>query len=296
MKSVSVNIIHAFASNNTGGNPAGVVLNADNLTIAEKLHVARQVGLSETAFVSESNLADFKLDFFTPSKQIPHCGHATIATFSYLKQQGMVTGDKSSKETIDGVRQIFFEGQDAFMEQSAPVALPLAALDRANSLRALQLKESDLLPGHEPAIMSTGNNFLIVPVKNTIYLERMQPDLQLVEAISATYNLIAFYVYAPSQSEDVIATTRMFGPYYGIPEEAATGMAAGPLACYLDQHQSVKANHMEIAQGYFMNPASPSRIKVRLQKSNGIIEKVFAGGNAFVSRQLTVQLRGSLTF
>ena len=291
MKKITVNIINAFSSNNTGGNPAGVVLDADNLTSTDKLHVARAVGLSETAFVSKSNQADFKLDFFTPTKQIPHCGHATIATFSYLKQQGIISGDKSSKETIDGVRQIFFEGEDAFMEQGSPVELPLAALDRDNSLRALQLEESDLLQGYEPAIISTGNNFLIVPVKSQDYLERMQPDLAMIEAISATYNLIAFYVYAPSELKGVIATTRMFGPNYGIPEEAATGMAAGPLACFLDRHQSVKPNHMEIAQGYFMNPPSPSRIKVRLQKSNGHIEKVFAGGGAFVSRQLTVQIK-----
>lgn len=296
MKNVTVNIIHAFASNNTGGNPAGVVLNADNLSNTDKLNVARQVGLSETAFVSVSNQADFKLDFFTPTKQIPHCGHATIATFSYLKQQGMITGDKSSKETIDGVRQIFFDGDDAFMEQSSPVEIQLAALDRANALRALHLKESDLLQGHEPAIVSTGNNFLLVPVKNHYYLERMQPDLAMIEAISATYDLIAFYVYAPSETKDVIATTRMFGPYYGIPEEAATGMAAGPLACYLDKHQNLEVDHMIIAQGQFMNPASPSRIKVRLQKSNGLIEKVFAGGSAFVSRQLTVQLKDPITF
>ncbi|MFZ6009121.1 MAG: PhzF family phenazine biosynthesis isomerase, partial [Bacteroidota bacterium] len=82
MKEVTIKIINAFSIQGTGGNPAGVVLNADNLSPAEKQRVAAATGLSETAFVSRSNQADFKLDFFTPVRQIAHCGHATIATFS----------------------------------------------------------------------------------------------------------------------------------------------------------------------------------------------------------------------
>ena len=106
MKEVIIKIVYAFSISGVGGNPAGVVLNADNLSIEEKQRIAGYVGLSEIAFVSKSNQADFKLDFFTPTRQIAHCGHATIATFSYLKKKGFVIGDRSSKETIDGSREI----------------------------------------------------------------------------------------------------------------------------------------------------------------------------------------------
>lgn len=88
---IEVQIINAFVDNQKGGNPAGVVLNADNLTNEQKLKVASKVGLSETAFVSKSTMADYKLDFFTPTRQIAHCGHATIATFSYLSQLGLIS-------------------------------------------------------------------------------------------------------------------------------------------------------------------------------------------------------------
>lgn len=77
---VRVEIVNAFVDAGTGGNPAGVVLDADGLSDGQKLAVARQVGLSETAFVSASEVASFKLDFFTPARRIAHCGHATIAT------------------------------------------------------------------------------------------------------------------------------------------------------------------------------------------------------------------------
>ena len=119
-KIVTVQILNAFAENGTGGNPAGVVLNADDLSDKNKLEIAKKVGLSETAFVSKSNTEDFKLDFFTPNKQIAHCGHATVATFSYLRQIGTLQNNSSSKETINGKRKIEIIGDLAFMEQLAP--------------------------------------------------------------------------------------------------------------------------------------------------------------------------------
>ncbi|MEQ8364863.1 MAG: PhzF family phenazine biosynthesis isomerase [Cyclobacteriaceae bacterium] len=130
MRSIKVNVIHAFADNLKGGNPAGVVLEADELDNNQKLGIAAKVGLSETAFVSRSQVADFKLDFFTPNKQIPHCGHATVATFSYLRQRGRIVKNTSSKETIDGTRQIFFDEDLAFMEQRAPEFIPLEQSDK----------------------------------------------------------------------------------------------------------------------------------------------------------------------
>lgn len=121
----NVKLIHAFSLNGSGGNPAGVVLEADGLTREQKQAIAAKPGFPETAFVSQSTTADFKLDFFTPIKQIPHCGHATIGTFTYLKRTGVITSDRSSKETIDGTRQILYIDQYAFMEQSAPRFQPL---------------------------------------------------------------------------------------------------------------------------------------------------------------------------
>ena len=98
LKVIDVQILNAFVEDDKGGNPAGLVLNADNLTYKNKQEIAQKVGLSETAFVSTSKTEDFKLEFFTPNRQIAHCGHATIATFSYLKQQNILNSNNSSKK------------------------------------------------------------------------------------------------------------------------------------------------------------------------------------------------------
>lgn len=73
----------------------------------------------------------------------------------------------------------------------------------------------------------------------------------------------------------------MFAPRYGIPEESATGMAAGPLACYLHDRAGVATTEMEIEQGHLMVPASPSLINVNLAlDASGAVRSLMAGGRA----------------
>ena len=86
------------------------------LTKKDMLQIAAKIGLSETAFVSKSKTEGFKLDFFTPNMRIAHCGHATVATFSYLAELGRVQEGETSKETVDGPRKIIIKEGAAYME------------------------------------------------------------------------------------------------------------------------------------------------------------------------------------
>ena len=72
----------------------------------------------------------------------------------------------------------------------------------------------------------------------------------------------------------------MFAPRYGITEEAGTGMAAGPLACYLYDIMGMTQESMQIEQGWLMSPPSPCAIKVNLDIRDGRIEGLMAGGRA----------------
>lgn len=135
-------IVNAFTDNDEGGNPASVVLNADDLSAQQKLAIAQQVSLSETAFVSASTVADYKLEFFTPVRQIPHCGHATIASFSFLNQQGYLGEGWFAKETIDEIRRIRLADGCAFMEETAPRYTNLGE-QHSTVLASLGLKEAD---------------------------------------------------------------------------------------------------------------------------------------------------------
>ncbi|HUC79346.1 MAG TPA: PhzF family phenazine biosynthesis protein [Flavisolibacter sp.] len=286
---INVQVINAFSIDGQGGNPAGVVFDADQFSPQTKQAIATAAGFPETAFVSSSTVADFKLDFFTPTKQIPHCGHATIATFSYLKSMGKIKSNRSSKETIDGCRSIFFKDGLAFMEQKAPTFLNPSA-DFEKILASLNLSSNDLLPELMPMVVNTGNSFLIVPVKNETVLAAIRYNKEMVSQVSEKYGLIGYYVYTHPALQAFDATARMFGPFYGIDEEAATGMAAGPLAAYLYKEEKLLKEHFAIEQGRFMHPASPSRIQVDLTIAGGEITGLFAGGDSYVSGEKKVEI------
>lgn len=287
---IRVNIVNAFVDGEVGGNPAGVVLDADALTARQKQHIAATVGRSETAFVSRSDTADVKLEFFTPTRQIAHCGHATIAAFSYLKQLGRIRSDRSSKETIDGNRDILFEGAAAFMAQTAPRYQEVRD-DTDEILHSLELSGSDLLRDRTPLIVNTGNRFLIVPLKSLEALAMASPDMKALIQVSERFDLIGYYLFAPdSRVKGRDADTRMFAPRYGIPEESATGTAAGPLGCYLHDRLGLQKDAFLIEQGHFMETPSPSVLTVRLHLKDGSITGLMAGGRAKRMGELDVEI------
>lgn len=289
LKKVEVQIVNAFVDHDKGGNPAGVVLNADDFTSEQKLKIAAAVGLSETAFVSQSKVAAFKLDFFTPTRQIAHCGHATIAAFSYLSQLGMIENSNSSKETIDGNRAIIIDGKLAFMEQKAPVYKEVGA-KRKMILESLSLNENDIAENVPILLVNTGNSFLIIPVRNPAVLKNIQPRFDLIEKISEDLDLIGYYVFAQSENSGRDVTTRMFAPRYGITEEAGTGMAAGPLACYLYDKMNKKQSGFLIEQGNFMPVPSPSLIHVDLVLEDSKISRLMAGGKGISVYKKSIEI------
>jgi PhzF family phenazine biosynthesis protein len=288
---VEVAIVNAFVDGEAGGNPAGIVLEAERFSAEEKQRIAASVGLSETAFVSPSEIADIKLEFFTPTRQIPHCGHATIATFAYLRQLGNIRAARSSKETIDGTREIVLEDDKAFMEQTEPRYADLPPEDRAALPAILGLDPGDFFPDVAAQVVNTGLGFLVVPVRDAAAVRRAKPDQKAAEALSERLDLVGLYLFSrETRIEGRDAGARMFAPRFGIPEESATGMAAGPLACFLHDRMRVDKDQMVIEQGHLMEPPSPSAITVRLFRKDGRIRKLMAGGRARRMETRTVEI------
>jgi PhzF family phenazine biosynthesis protein len=290
---IDVQIVNAFVDGEAGGNPAGVVMDADNLEQSQKQAIAAALGLSETAFVSSSEKAGFKLEFFTPSRQIAHCGHATIATFSLLRQLGRVGEGWTSKETIDGNRDILIAGDMAFMQQLAPRYRDIdgdSALFQ-EVLAALRLDAQQLMPEVLRRVVNTRKGVLIEPLRDEATVAGLKPDQASIERLSEQLDLIGFYVFSSQvRVAGRDAGARMFAPRYGIEEEAATGMAAGPLACFLRDRLGLTASRLLIEQGRLMPEPSPSLITVDLQMGGAGIEGLMAGGTAQVMRSTAVGL------
>jgi PhzF family phenazine biosynthesis protein len=280
---VEVHVVNAFTDGDSGGNPAGVVIDANTLSADQKRGIAAQVGLPETAFVSKSSVATLKLDFFTPTRQIAHCGHATVATFSLLRQLGILGEGRHTKETIEGNRDVVIDAGAAYMQQVAPSYLPITKKDENFTaiLRSLNISATNLLDNNAPQVVNTGNSFLIIPLASEETLAALEPDYPDIERISEKFNLIGYYAFTRvTKRPDRTAGVRMFAPRYGINEEVGTGTAAGPLACYLYEVLGQRRPQMLIEQGWLMKPASPSVITVNLELSGGKVIGLMAGGKA----------------
>lgn len=291
---VTVQIVNAFTVNGTGGNPAGVVLDAGGLGTAAMLSVAAQTGLSETAFVSESKTEGSRLDFFTPTRRIAHCGHATVAAFALLRAEGRIGDGPTSKETVDGPRKILVRDGSVFMEQRAPRYQPAADWAAVGVTRDTVLASTGLSPDRldarvAPVVVDTGNRFLLIGVADPAVLAAVVADQGAIAKISEALDLIGFYLFSVETGDaGTDATARMFAPRYGISEESATGMAAGPLACLLHDLFGPGQDRFVIEQGRFMAPPSPSRIIVDLDIANGQITGLMAGGEGKSIRSLRI--------
>jgi len=274
-RAIDVEIVAAFTKDAAGGNLAGVVLDAESLGHAERQRVAAAVALSETAFVHAAGDGVFEVAFYTPNKQVPDCGHATVATFALLAQRGALQGGRATKRTIIGDRAITVEDATVFMEQPRPAIAPFA---HTTSIASALGIAADAIVG-EPVLADHGVRFVLIETTSDV-LARAVPDQRAIEAITEPPDAIGLYVFARGE-RGYDATVRMFAPRYGIPEEPATGIAAGLLGGYL-AHGTPSADYRFLQGALSPNPA-PSELIVRVRPA-----ATFVGGTATVLRTMTV--------
>lgn len=281
--------LNAFGKTEKGGNPAGVVLNSENLSVKQMKLIAKEVGFSETAFVSSSNVADFKVRFFTPSEEVNLCGHATIATFYLLSELGMVNSGKYTQETKAGVLDIeVMRDKTILMTQSLPEFFGI--IDKVEIADSLNISV-DNMTNMPVEIVSTGLRDIIVPIRTLDSLLSIKPNFDKISKISEKYGAIGYHVFTLETKLEGNAHSRNFAPLYSIPEESATGTATGALSSYLFKHGVLSPGDLDsliFEQGYSMD--MPSEIMVSLSVDKDIINKVRVGGKGSNIKEITVKI------
>jgi len=269
--------LSSFPKEEYGGNPAGVVVNADSLDEVTMQTIAKEVGYSETAFVSKSVLADFKVRFFTPLSEVDLCGHATIATFNLLRDKGIITKGLYTQETKVGILKLQVENSLVYMEQIPPVYLKQISSKEIMDC----FNELDFIDNKLPIqILSTGMKEIFVPTKGIKQLNKLVPNITKIKELSLKYNVIGIHCFSLTDELGVDAYGRNFAPIVGITEESATGTSNGALGCYLNKYVFKDKTTFVLRQGYSMN--KPSEIITRLTKKNNEVINVFVGGNAMI--------------
>lgn len=281
--------VDAFSDKAFGGNPAGVVLNARYITDDIMQSIAKEMNLSETAFVTSLHEDLFTVRFFTTVCEVDLCGHATIATFYTLAKMGYIQPIENGikrvyQETKTGklsVDIIFKEGEvdKIFMEQAKPKAIG-SINDMSPLLKSMGITMEDvgvLDNTVYPEIISTGLPDIILPIKRKEILDRLDIDMKLLAEISEKLGVTGVHAFYLPEINSKAVYTRNFAPLVGINEEAATGTSNGALIYFLKKNKLIEDNEITSYQGESMNRPSIIHCKIEEKEGNSIVK---VGGNA----------------
>lgn len=224
--------VNAFTANGENGNPAGVVLHADELSEQQMQAIATQAGFVETAFVSMHKDATRELRFFTQTNEVDLCGHATIASWALMHQKGGLPGGNYTQQTKAGLLGVtVMESGLVFMEQNPANFYEEVPISTISPL--VGADENVFHDSLKPQIISTGIRDLFIPVREKAALAQLAPDLPEIKKFSIEHDISGLHFFALLEGSESIASTRNFAPADGIDEEAATGTSSGALLCYL---------------------------------------------------------------
>ncbi|WP_435363124.1 PhzF family phenazine biosynthesis protein [Haloarchaeobius sp. DYHT-AS-18] len=278
--------VDAFTDEPLAGNPAGVLPDAAGLTDEQMQQVARELAVSETAFVLPSDEADYRLRYFTPTQEVDLCGHATVGAFGHLHEDGAIDAGEYTVETNVGVLDVAIDADGTvWLTQDTPhvreVEPTYERVAEALGVDVASLKDvgADL----PLAVASTGVRYLLVPVNFLEHLGNADPDLAAVEALTDEFDALGVYPFTfDAIGADATLHARMFAPGAGVPEDPVCGTGAGAVTAYLDHYGAFADEFPEevvVEQGHYVD--RPGRVRAR-------VDPVAVGG-----RSVTV-LDGSL--
>ncbi len=274
-----------FTDRKYGGNQLATFVDCGLLSNAEMQRIAREINFSETTFITsrEPRNGGYDVRIFTPKAEVDFAGHPVLGTAHIIRNRLQLS-------TAQEIRLNLRVGQIpvTFTETSAgPQVLWMKQmqpqfgkrLDAGMLGEVLGIAPSDIdssLPIEE---VSTGFPTLIVPLKNLAALRRAKIDREKYLALvtDAWAKLILVFSresYEPGQALSV----RMFGDYYGVPEDPATGSSNGCLAAYLMQHRVLGAAEIDVVSGQGYEIGRPSSLLLRAQETQDGT-KVFIGGS-----------------
>ena len=297
MKTYRIKTVDAFTKEPFAGNPAGVVLDAGGLTDTQMQLIAREVNHPETAFILPATEGDanLRIRWFSPMSEVPLCGHATIASFHALAEEGLEGMSTNGQhyfrlQTKSGILSVRVEKNfyDTTIEFELPVPkfkikkkLPLTML------RALDLTSKEILKD-VPVVTDL---YLYVPVNGLAVIKKIKPDFSALtnELKKMKLNGVSLFSLETKEKSSAVQS-RFFAPNYGINEDPVTGSANGPLGCYLQKYvlsagYPVVCRELSDGKLEFIGEQGDEihrtgRVKIRVHSRQKEIENISIAGEA----------------
>ena len=266
--------VDVFTDRPFAGNPLAVVPDGDRVPERQMQPLAREIGLSETVFVTN---AGRRLRIFTPTMELPLAGHPTVGTAVELARLGRIPAQGvTTFETGAGPIDVECSGSAATMTQAAPRLG--GEVDRKRAARLLQLDERDIV-GQPAFCTTTGVAQAFVQVRGRDTLGGIRPDLDEVCTLAGADGVAAWCEHGDELAQ------RFFAPQMGVNEDPATGSAAGALAA-LRVFQGGEPGAAVVRQGEEIG--RPSTIHVEVPGERGAPGPPRVGGNAVLVLEATV--------
>jgi trans-2,3-dihydro-3-hydroxyanthranilate isomerase len=276
------------------GNPLAVILEGQGLTSGQMQAVAREMNLSETAFILPSTdaTAHAKVRIFTPRLELPFAGHPVVGTSYVLATEGLIPrregGFELRLESGVGVLPVEIACANGIvtqvtMTQRAPQFLAvLPSADVEQLARGLGLDPQDILGTGLPAqLVSTGLPQIMVPVRSLAAVQAIKLELGHLYTVCERYDTHSIYAFTrETVTSGAHVHSRLFAPLAGVFEDPATGSASGALGAYLVHHRAAGGDapvvRLENEQGYELG--RPSRICIEVARDRSTIARVRVGG------------------
>jgi trans-2,3-dihydro-3-hydroxyanthranilate isomerase len=255
------------------GNQLAVFTDAREVSEERLQPLAREMNFSETVFVfSPERGGHARIRIYTPTSEIPFAGHPVLGTAFVLAAPLQLP--EIALETGAGIVPVRLEREEGrisfgWMSQPVPTVRPYDAAEQV--LRAVGVEHSEL----PVEVYDNGAKHVYVALPTPEDVAALEPDMQALKRLPDVLGTSCF------AGEGDRWKTRMFAPADGVPEDPATGSAAGPLACHLARHGRVDFGaEIEISQGAEVQ--RPSTLHARVTGSAGAIERVEVGGSAVI--------------
>ncbi len=291
-KKVVIYQVDSFTKELFKGNPAGVVPRADGLSDEQMQSIAREMNNSETSFLlsPDDNSCDGIIRYFTPRKEVPTCGHATIAAM-YVKAVEEKLGSSVYKyktkigvlpfdiiKTNSDYKILMTQGEPEFEE-------PFGKVMKEKIVNALKLSTNDLDYRCPIQIVSTGHSKVMIGIKNRKVLNELNPNYYELAEISKEIKCNGYFVFTfDSDSKDILTYGRMFAPAIGINEDPVTGNANGPLGAYIVKYKLAPFSGNELSfkgrQGEAINRLGEIEVKVKIENEQPVSVQI--GGEAVI--------------
>ncbi|WP_049622926.1 PhzF family phenazine biosynthesis protein [Frateuria defendens] len=247
--------IAAFSNGMTGGNPAGVHLDASLPPEAEMQRIAAEVGFSETAFAAPQS-DGWRVRYFSPASEVPFCGHATIALGAVL---AMEHGEgvfplvlNRARITVEGRRE--GETFSAALQSPPTHNSPADPALLAEALALFGYGEDDLDPRLPPARIHGGADHLLLALREREALRAMRYDLAAGRRLMEGAGLITIALVQAESPRRFHARNPFASG--GVYEDPATGAAAAAFAGYLRDIGWPHGGAIELVQGEDMGVPS----------------------------------------